>query len=227
MLQVSIKKKLWYFDLDIDFKINNDQILVLWGPSGTGKTTVLECLAGLLTPTSGTIELDGRLLYSSAETINVPARNREIGYLFQNYALFPHMTVEQNVLYGLRCKKSFKQNKTKLDYRALLDSFGLLHLINRFPGQLSGGEKQRVALIRALILQPRLLLLDEPFSSLDRQSKTRLRQELKNMHKEWHIPIVLVTHDEEDAASLGNVLLSINKGQVTKNSELAVKSNVL
>lgn len=212
MLQASIKKNLWYFDLDVNFTVENDQILVLWGPSGAGKTTVLECLAGLRRPDSGIIELADTVLYSDQDGINVPARKRRIGYLFQDFALFPHMTVAQNVLYGLHGRKD-----NKLDYRTLLDSFGVLHLENRFPAQLSGGEKQRVALVRALVLQPHLLLLDEPFSSLDRESKLILRQEIKTLHQEWQIPLVLVTHDEEDAASLGHLIISLKQGQIVSN----------
>lgn len=213
MLHASIQKKLAYYDLDVDFHVDNNQILVLWGQSGAGKTTILECLAGLRTPTAGKIELDDKVLYSSKTSTNVPARERRIGYLFQEYALFPHMTVEQNVLYGLKNCKSLHQEK-RVDYRELLESFGLSHLIHRFPGQLSGGEQQRVAMVRALVLEPHLLLLDEPFSALDRQSKHRLRQEIISLHKNWQIPMVLVTHDEEDAAALGDVIISLQEGKV-------------
>jgi len=216
MLQVFIRKKLPFFDLEAGFQVDNDKILVLWGPSGSGKTTVLECIAGLRVPTNGSIELAGKILYSSRFNINVPAKDRRVGYLFQDYALFPHMTVKQNVLYGL---KSFKQpalEKPGLDYKLVLDSLGLLHLIDRFPGQLSGGEKQRVALARALVVQPQLLLLDEPFSALDHQSKLHSRQELLRLRHDWRIPMVLVTHDEEDALALGDIIISLHRGQVVE-----------
>jgi molybdate transport system ATP-binding protein len=216
MLKASIKKKLAYFELDADFQVSNSQILVLWGPSGAGKSTILECLAGLRTPDTGIIELGDTILYSSHSSTIVPARERRVGYLFQDYALFPHMTVEKNVLYGLRSFKPSNENEKKrgLDYRVLLDAFGLSHLINRFPSQLSGGEQQRVALVRALVIQPHLLLLDEPFSALDRQSKQKLRQEILNLQKEWQIPMVVVTHDEEDANALGDIIISLHQGQV-------------
>lgn len=213
MLQAFIKKNLWYFNLEVELEIKNDQVLILLGPSGSGKTTILECLAGLCKPNEGIIKLDDRLLFSNQDGINVPARDRQIGYLFQEYALFPHLTVKQNVLYGLRNKKQ-NELENKYDYELLLQSFGISHLIDRFPGQLSGGEKQRVALVRALVLQPSLLLLDEPFSSLDIETKVKLRHEIKEMHQSWNIPLIIVTHDEEDANLLGHVVISLNQGQI-------------
>ncbi len=215
MLQVTINKPLQYFELEVHFKVPNHQILVLWGPSGAGKTTVLECLAGLRTPASGKIELNHKPLYSSDSGINLPARDRRVGYLFQDYALFPHMTVEQNVKYGLRSKGIGQP----VDHRMLLESFGILHLMNRYPAQLSGGEKQRAALVRALVVQPRLLLLDEPFSALDQESRYRLREEIKNLQKTWEIPMVLVTHDKEDAASLGDMQISLNQGRMVHHED--------
>ncbi|MGI6548522.1 MAG: ATP-binding cassette domain-containing protein [Syntrophomonadales bacterium] len=214
MLRVSIKKQLPYFDLDVDFQVDNNQILVLWGPSGAGKTTILECIAGLRSPSKGSIELEESILYSSQFDVNIPARNRRVGYLFQDYALFPHMTVKQNVVYGLRRNRTPSRESPALDLTAVLDSFGVLHLIDRYPGQLSGGEKQRVALARALISQPQLLLLDEPFSALDHQSKKNLRQEILRLKHDWQIPMVIVTHDEEDSRLLGDIIISLHKGQV-------------
>ncbi|MGI6513565.1 MAG: ATP-binding cassette domain-containing protein [Syntrophomonadaceae bacterium] len=216
MLRVSIKKELPYFDLDVEFQVDNNQILVLWGPSGAGKTTVLECIAGLRSPSEGSIELEGSILYSSQFNVNIPARNRRVGYLFQDYALFPHMTVKQNVIYGIRSCKMPTQKGPTLDFTAVLDSFGVLHLIDRYPGQLSGGEKQRVALARALMSQPQLLLLDEPFSALDHQSKKNLHQEILRLKDEWRIPMVIVTHDEEDSRLLGDIIISLHKGRVVQ-----------
>lgn len=216
MLEASLTKKLWHFKLNVQLKVDN-QILILLGPSGSGKTTILHLLAGLFKPDEGFIKINDRILYSSAEKINNPPQSRNIGYLFQNYALFPHMTVKQNVFYGLKCKKN-KGEGSALDPVELLDSFGVGHLINRYPSQLSGGEQQRVALARALIVQPKLLLLDEPFSALDRNTKISLRQELKKLHQQWQIPFVLVSHDEEDAQFLGDVIVSLENGQARENS---------
>ncbi len=216
MLEANLTKKLWHFTLNVQLKVDN-QILILLGPSGSGKTTILHLLAGLFKPDEGFIKINDRVLYSSDEKLNNPPQSRNIGYLFQNYALFPHMTVRHNVFYGLKCKKC-RQNGSALDPVELLDSFGVGHLIDRYPSQLSGGEQQRVALARALIVQPKLLLLDEPFSALDRNTKISLRQELKRLHQQWQIPFVLVSHDEEDAQFLGDLIVTLEKGQATENS---------
>ncbi len=215
MLKAQFSKKLWNFNLNINLELEN-QILVLWGASGAGKTTILHCIAGLLTPSEGLIELNNRILYSSVEKNNVPSRNRDIAYLFQNYALFPHMTVRENVNYGLKSHKS----ASFIEPIQVLDSCGVKHLTNRYPGQLSGGEKQRVALARALVVQPKLLLLDEPFSALDRINKESLRHEIKRLHKEWLIPFILVTHDEEDASFLGDLVVGIENGRCTENRSI-------
>jgi molybdate transport system ATP-binding protein len=218
MLEIKIVKKLWQFDLELNLNIEN-QILVLWGPSGAGKTTVLQCMAGLLKPTAGVIRLNNQVLFSSDEKINVPTRLRNIGYLFQDYALFPHMTVKHNVIYGLNGKMNVRACSDAFE---LLNSFGVGHLVDRYPGQLSGGEKQRVALARALAVQPQLLLLDEPFSALDKSNKMSLRQEIKNLHRLWKIPFILVSHDEEDARFLGDVIVSLENGHIKENSLQAV-----
>jgi molybdate transport system ATP-binding protein len=215
MLEANLTKKLWHFTLNVQLRADN-QILILLGPSGSGKTTILHLLAGLFKPDEGFIKINDRVLYCSGNKINNPTQSRNIGYLFQNYALFPHMTVRQNVFYGLKCKKC-KQDGSALDPVELLDSFGVGHLIDRYPSQLSGGEQQRVALARALIVQPKLLLLDEPFSALDRNTKISLRQELKKLHQQWQIPFVLVSHDEEDAQFLGDVIVTLENGQAREN----------
>ncbi|CCO09213.1 ATP-binding cassette domain-containing protein [Desulforamulus hydrothermalis] len=209
MLEAFIQKKLWHFTLDFQVQINNE-ILVLWGPSGAGKTTILHCLAGLVKPSSGLIRLNKQVLYSSEDKIHLSPQDRNVGYLFQDYALFPHMTVRQNVMYGLRSKKTFQSNINPVE---ILNSFGVGHLTDRYPRQLSGGEKQRVALARALAVQPKLLLLDEPFSALDKSTKESLRQEVKKLHRQWQIPFILVTHDEADTHYLGDRIISLNKGQ--------------
>lgn len=211
MLEVNITKKLWHFTLNLQLNVDN-KIIVLWGPSGAGKTTILQCLAGLMRPSYGFVKLCDKVLFSSEKNLNTPVRLRNIGYLFQDYALFPHMTVKQNILYGLKSKKD-KQVCSQLDPIELLNSFDIGHLVGRYPPQLSGGEKQRVALARALVSQPQLLLLDEPFSALDRNTKINLRRELKKLHNKWQIPFVLVSHDEEDARFLGNVIISLKNGQ--------------
>jgi len=218
MLEANFEKKLWSFNLEGRFTAGNE-IVVLWGPSGAGKTTVLHCLAGLNSPESGFIKLNGRVLYSSGERTEIPTRSRNMGYLFQDYALFPHLTVRQNVQYGVRCRKNNKEGSLFAP-EELLDSFGVGHLSGRYPRQLSGGEKQRVALARALAVRPQLLLLDEPFSALDKNTKTVLRKEIKRLHREWRIPFVLVTHDEEDAVYLGDKIITLENGKVRDKSLL-------
>lgn len=210
MLEVNFTKKLWHFILEANFKIE-DEILVLWGASGAGKSTILHCLAGLIKPDNGFIKLNKEMLYKQEAKISLPTKKREIGYLFQDYALFPHLTVKKNILYGTK-----KKDNSRLINLDILDTFGISHLVNRYPNQLSGGEKQRVALARALSAEPKLLLLDEPFSALDQDTKIKLRQELKNIHKKWKIPFIIVTHDQEDAFELGDSILNINRGQTHK-----------
>ncbi|NLJ71993.1 MAG: ATP-binding cassette domain-containing protein [Syntrophomonadaceae bacterium] len=214
MLEAKFEKNLWHFNIEFSLKLDN-KILVLCGPSGAGKTTILHCLAGLVSPDTGDICLNNRLLYSSKNKINTAAKDRNIAYLFQNYALFPHMTVKQNVYYGLKSRKARNFN-FYVEPIKWLDTFGIKHLQERYPRQLSGGEKQRVALARALAVQPQLLLLDEPFSALDKSNKLNLRQEIKKLHDNWQIPFILVTHDEEDANFLGDIVLEIDQGNIRR-----------
>lgn len=216
MLKASIEKELWHFSLKVSFRVDVGQILVLWGPSGAGKTTILECLAGLCTPDSGSIELGGNMLFNSRKRINLPSRHRRIGYLFQDYALFPHMTIEDNVRFGLQ-SQHIRPRDQKVSYQTLLDSFGVGHLSRRYPYQLSGGEQQRAALVRAMVVSPQLLLLDEPFSALDRETKLALRHEIKELHRQWNIPLVLVTHDQEDAEELGDIIINLDHGKMKRS----------
>ncbi|MFZ5652073.1 MAG: ATP-binding cassette domain-containing protein [Bacillota bacterium] len=222
MLEAYFEKKLPHFTLEARFRAGKE-IMVLWGPSGAGKTTVLQCLAGLQAPSSGFIKLNGRVLYSSGSKTDVPTRLRNVGYLFQDYALFPHMTVRGNVLYGIKCGRQSDWGTTK-GLTELLNSFGVGHLTDRYPRQLSGGEKQRVALARALAARPQLLLLDEPFSALDRKTKISLRNELKRIHQNWKTPFILVTHDEEDARFLGDKIILLESGKAGEFSASASRT---
>ena len=210
MLKAAIRKKLPDFTLDVKFSFA-DGILVLFGPTGAGKTTILNALAGLEQPDSGRIVLNGTVFYGSEERINVPARLRRIGYLFQDYALFPHMTVKDNVLFGLpsRCKMGQGYKMSVLD---TLEMLKITHLQERYPTQLSGGEKQRVALARALMVEPELLLLDEPLSALDHRTRKDLQSDLKQLQRVWRIPFVLVTHSKSEMRFLADEVIYLNRG---------------
>lgn len=209
MIDVSIIKKLEHFTLD--FNVNFDSgVLVLQGESGAGKTTILNCIAGLIKPDKGIININENTMFSSEEKINIPTRDRNIGYLFQNYALFPHMSVRQNILYGLKSK-----HIKDTDYvDKIIETFKIGHIQNRMSSQISGGEKQRTALARAMATKPNLLLLDEPFSALDSKTKKIIYEEFIEFKKNWNVTSILITHDENEAMLLGDKVIRIEAGGI-------------
>lgn len=194
--------------------------IVLFGASGSGKTLTLQCLAGLARPDRGTIAIDGETLFDAATGTHVPARRRRIGYMFQDYALFPHLTVLHNVAYA---RSGLFPWRIRADerHRALemLDHFGVAHLAQRYPSQLSGGQKQRVSLARALNASPRLLLLDEPFSALDPLLRLRLRQELHGMLDGLTLPCLIISHDPEDVDVFAQRLVLFHSGAAREVQE--------
>ena len=208
MLSVNVTTRLMDFTLDISFNINSD-VMVLFGPSGCGKTTTLRSIAGLLRPESGRIVLDGQVFFDSAQQVYVPPRDRQIGYMFQDFALFPHMNVSKNIWYGVK----HRDQRTEDMFERLIGMLKIETLVKRNVDSLSGGEKQRVALARALMAEPRLLLLDEPMSSLDRDTRLELQAELKAMQKVWNIPFILVTHDPDEANAMGTHILYLDRGR--------------
>lgn len=208
MLEVKMKKKLFHYDLDVDFQVD-DEILVLFGPSGSGKTTILHSISGLTEPDKGIIRLDGQSFYGQ-DVKTVPAQARNIGYLFQDYALFPHMTVDKNIHYGVKKKAE----KTDFVVEQLLDVLGIKHLLPKYPHQISGGEKQRVALARALATEPSILLLDEPLSALDKDTRIECQNELIRLHAMWKIPFIIVTHDMNEAEKLGHRIIFLEQGKI-------------
>lgn len=196
----------------MDFKVE-DNILVLFGPSGCGKTTTLRCIAGLEKPDEGEIMLKENVFFSSVRKVFMPPRIRGVGYMFQDYALFPHMSVEKNIWYGVK-----QRSRARELYSKLLRLLKIQPLAERGIKRLSGGEKQRVALARALMAEPQILLLDEPLSALDGETRRELQGELKEMQRIWRIPFIMVTHDREEAEKLGDQIIFMRNGQASEGS---------
>ncbi len=213
MLSVQIQKALREFPLEVAFEVNPSQTLVLIGPSGCGKTTTLNVLAGLVTPDAGQVSLNGRKLWDRAARVDVPAERRNVGYVFQDFALFPHMTVADNVAYGLRARGASRaQVATRIDHA--LTMLGISHLKTRRPGALSGGERQRVALARAIACDSEILLLDEPLGSLDAQTRNRVRADLQGLLGTLGRIVIMVTHDYIDALTFGDKICVLDRGRM-------------
>ena len=210
-------KQLNYFTLDVEYSMENE-LLVIEGSSGAGKTTILNCLAGIMKPDDGNITVDGRVLFSHTDKVNIAAEKRNIGYLFQSYALFPNMTVRQNVLYGLKNKKEYRKKasrKEMLEYADyMMETLGISHLANKNSSAISGGEKQRTALARAMVTKPSLLLLDEPFSALDENTKSRIYEEFNEFKETLKIPTILITHNHRETELFADKNITIKEGRI-------------
>ncbi|CAM2837089.1 sulfate/molybdate ABC transporter ATP-binding protein [Acinetobacter celticus] len=196
-------------NISLDFP--DGQLVALLGPSGCGKTTLLRIIAGLESADGGQVILEGE------DATNVHVREREVGFVFQHYALFRHMTVFENIAFGLRVRpRSTRPNEAEIKKRVtrLLDLVQLSFLADRYPAQLSGGQRQRIALARALAVEPRVLLLDEPFGALDAKVRKELRRWLRTLHDELHITSIFVTHDQEEALEVADQIIVMNKGNV-------------
>lgn len=192
---------------DIDLDIEAGGMFAILGPSGSGKSTLLRVIAGFEQAAEGTLELDGK------DLLALPANKREVGLMFQSYALFPHMSVAKNIAYGLEAEK-LSRGEIKTRVAEAIDMIGLGHLADRRPAQLSGGQRQRVALARSIVKRPKLLLLDEPLSALDRQLRVGMQSELKRLQRETGMTFVIVTHDQEEAMSLADSVALLRDGQI-------------
>ena len=210
MLSVTVRKQLGDFALDVSWT-TEQPIVALVGPSGSGKTLTLQCVAGLIAPDVGRITVAGRTLFDAAGRIDLPPQQRRVGYVFQGYALFPHLTVAQNVKYGIRHHGGSRTDPTA----ALVESLGLHPLMSRYPTELSGGQQQRVALARALATDPDVLLLDEPFSALDAPLRRELSSELSRTLRDWGKIAVLVTHDLAEAYQIADTVVLYEHGGTT------------
>jgi molybdate transport system ATP-binding protein len=197
------------FELDIAVALPPG-ITILFGPSGAGKTTTLDCIAGLVQPDEGRIATRAHVLFDSEAGINLSSQLRKVGYVFQDLALFPHLTVQGNVEYGLS-RLAGEQRKQRS--AAILESFRIAHLRERRPGQISGGERQRVALARALVIDPTILLLDEPLAALDAVTKSKIVDDLRAWNHEHHVPILYVTHSREEVFALGDRVIVLENGR--------------
>ena len=210
------------FDLRVEWRVEAGQALVLFGPSGSGKTTTLRAIAGLLRPLDGVVRIGGRVVYDGAAGVWVPAHKRRAGYLTQQYHLFPHLNVARNVAYGLSSSRDAGANRdagARERVRSLLETFELDGLQGRYPWELSGGQQQRVALARALATAPEILLLDEPFAALDAELRRTVRRELRALLASNPVPVILVTHDREEALALGDSVQVIDGGRTVAEGE--------
>ena len=210
-LSVDIRKQLGAFWLDVSFTAT-DGVTCLLGASGCGKSMTLKCIAGIEKPDEGRIELDGQVLFDSKSGVNLPPQKRQVGYLFQNYALFPNMTVRQNILCGLCREKDRSVRERRLE--EMLRMMQLEGLENHKPHQLSGGQQQRVALARILVSDPRLLLLDEPFSALDGHLRDSLKIELRDLLQRYGHEVLMVTHDRTEAYNMSREIAVMDAGRL-------------
>ena len=214
-LFVDIEKNFGDFDLKIKFETNQNAASLL-GASGSGKSVTLKCIAGIITPDKGKIILNGRTLFDSERKINVRIQDRNVGYFFQDYALFPNMNVRKNIILGMKkYGKEFDQESKLAEVSKML---GIENLLEHYPNQLSGGQKQRVALARILVNNPEIILFDEPFSALDEFLRTRLQMEMKETLQKLNKEAIIVTHNRDEAYMLTNQTILIDKGTVVESS---------
>lgn len=216
MLKIDIEREMLTSEgknlLKVDLEIAENELLCLFGHSGAGKTTLLRILAGLFNPDRGFISFNGQVWYDSAKKINLSPQQRNVGYMFQDYALFPNMTVCKNIEFAQRTR-----NAEEVD--TLLSHFGLEALQKQYPAKLSGGQKQRVALARALAAKPNLLLLDEPLSALDYEMRLNLQEEILKAHELLNSVTLLVSHDKDEVRKLATSVILLRNGAIIGQGE--------
>ena len=210
-IYVDIEKNLGSFHLNANFEIENETLALL-GASGCGKSMTLKCIAGIEKPDRGKIVLDGITLFDSEKNINLSPQDRHVGLMFQNYALFPNMTVLQNIYAGAKREKN--RDKRLVAIQHVISSFGLEELSSRYPYQLSGGQQQRVALARILVSDPKIMLLDEPFSALDSHLRFQLEKSVRDVIHEFGKSVILVSHDRDEAFRMAEKIAVMNNGQI-------------
>jgi molybdate transport system ATP-binding protein len=209
MILVNFEKQLSAFLLRAAFMIEGRETAILWGPSGAGKSTVLNCIAGLADPDRGEKHVEGKTVFSPEKGIRLPPQQRKVGFVFQNFALFPHMTALDNVAFAM-------PRAERAEAKSFLERFRLAPLAHRTPGELSGGERQRLALARALAIRPRVLLMDEPFNALDRRTRDETYREFLDLRGTIDMSVILVTHDRAEAELLGTRIYELVDGVVTE-----------
>ena len=210
LININIKKYYNNFGLTCDFSISNG-ITGIFGPSGSGKSTLLNALAGFIKPDLGQISIQSQSFFDSNKKINIPPDKRNIGYVTQKANLFPSMSVDENINYG------YKKQKNKIKLNSIVDIMNLNNLMDKFPGEISGGQSQKVAIARALASNPSVILMDEPLSELDLNSKLMILDYLKKIHIEYKIPIIYVSHDIAEMIAICDNVFLINRGSITKN----------
>ena len=215
---IHYKKTAGEFNLDAEFNLNQSGITILFGPSGSGKSMLLNCLAGLETPEFGICKINNSIFDDSVNKINQPSTTRRIGYVFQDSRLFPHLNVYNNILYGY---KRTVEPSTQISLDDVINRFSLKKLLSAYPHELSGGQKQRVALARAILINPKLLLLDEPMSALDFTAKQELLPYIEGINQELTIPVIYVSHDIQEVLRLGDNVLIMNNGRIIDQGNLA------
>jgi len=226
MIDVSIKKQLHaangHFDLELDLQIEKGSFVSIFGKSGAGKTSLLKLLAGLMKPESGEIKVKNQTWFNQQKNIHLPPQKRNIGFVFQDYALFPNMTVKENLIYA-----SNQKNPKMIE--ELIEVSGLGELVQRKPEFLSGGQKQRVAVARALAQKPEILILDEPLSALDSEMRHELQEYILTLHKQFELTTILISHDIGEIVKMSDLLIILEKGKIKEQGNpktLLFKSNV-